>query len=426
MTEVHRRRLGSGLRVLLIPTPALHTAEVGLYAMTGPRFEKAESSGLSHFVEHCLFRGCEAFPDALAMHQEIESCGGPLFGSTARDNSLFTLSVVPRHVRRSVELLAEFVLRPTFQELDLERELILEERLQERDGEGNEVDLDNLSRRKLWPGHSLGMPILGPESNIRRFSRQDVSSHYRTTFVAPSCLVYVVGPFEPGEVLPVIERAFAPLPEGGLPRMVPVDGGKMRGFRSAYVRHDASQDDLLLSFRTPPLDDPRAVALSLLVGILSDGVSSRLQWRVCERLGLAYTIESGLDLYWDTGVLDIEASVGPEKLDRLLREVVEVLRGLKAEVPGEGEMERARERYRLGVEFTMDSPSQLAGYYAGTELYTPAHALSDRLNAVDNVQPEEIRALARELFHPENTVLTVVGELSSAQRGRLDNIARTL
>ncbi len=426
MIPVHRARLPQGMRVVILPTPQLHVVEVGVYTFAGPRFEAPSTNGLSHLLEHILFRGSQAFPDALSMHQAIEACGGPLSGSTARDNSLYSLCVAPRHTERAIELLGQFLLQPTFAELDLEKELILEERLQERDATGQEIDLDNLSRRSLWPGHSLGMPILGPETNIRRFSRKDVEGWYRRTLVGPGCLAYAAGPVDESSVLDAFKRVFSPLPSGEAPPVIGVDGEKVDGYRSVFVRHEGSQDDLLLSFRTPSLHDSRGAALQLLSGILGDGVSSRLQWRICERLGLAYTIESGLDLYWDTGALDIEASVGPGKVGKVLQEVLQALRELAEKGPDEGELARARERYRLGMEFSLDSPSKLAAWYAGADLFQTAPSLEQRLADVEGVTATQIRELARELFQPHNLALTVVGDLKAAQNARLDTLARGL
>src|SRR5450631_3375572 len=176
--RVFRARLANGLRVVTVETPYLHTATLCLYVRAGSRYETVQSNGLSHFVEHMLFRGSSQFPDSLALNRAIEELGGTLYAETGRDYSLYQIALHPRYVESGMQILGDLFGAPEFRDIELERKIVVEEILEDLDDRGRNVNVDDQSRLLAWCDHPLGYPITGPLRNVRRFSVANVRSHF--------------------------------------------------------------------------------------------------------------------------------------------------------------------------------------------------------------------------------------------------------
>jgi len=216
-------RLRNGLAVVTVETPHLHAAAVALYVRTGSRYETAANNGLSHFVEHMLFRGSASFPSSLALNRAIEERCGMLGGETGRDYSLYQVSLHPREIHDALQILGDLFASPLFSDIDLERAIVLEEILDDFDESGQRINIDDVGREHAWPRHPLGFSITGPESNIRRFTQAQVRTHFRRFHGARNLVLSVAGPLDHAKVLASAERAFGGLPAGvrQVPRPAP-------------------------------------------------------------------------------------------------------------------------------------------------------------------------------------------------------------
>ena len=207
--RVARARLPNGLRLLTIQTPHLHTASVCLYVRAGSRYETAQTNGLSHFLEHMLFRGSGRYPSSFALNLAIEELGGTLYAETGRDYSLYQITLHPKQVERGLEILGDLFATPAFRDIDLERKIVVEEILEDLDDRGRNVNVDDQSRRLAWGDHPLGFPITGPMRNVKRFSIGDVRSHFRRFYGAANMVLAVAGPLAPRQVRDQARAAFA-------------------------------------------------------------------------------------------------------------------------------------------------------------------------------------------------------------------------
>src|SRR3954452_12999202 len=176
--RVFRSLLPSGLRIVTIETPYLHTANLCLYVRAGSRYETDASNGLSHFVEHMLFRGSSRYPDSFALNLAIEEIGGTLYAETGRDYSLYQIPLQPSELGRGLAIMGDLFSTPAFRDIDLERQIIIEEILEDMDEDERNVNLDDLSRTVAWAKHPLGYTITGPLRNVRRFTVDDVRAHF--------------------------------------------------------------------------------------------------------------------------------------------------------------------------------------------------------------------------------------------------------
>ena len=422
--RVSYHRLANGLRVCTVEAPHLHGAVVALYVRAGSRYERTTSNGLSHFVEHMLFRGCAQYPNSFELNRAIEERCGMLIGETGRDYSLYQVSLHPRDLGGALDILGDLFLAPCFSDLDLERAIVLEEILDDFDEQGHRINTDDLAREILWAGHPLGFPIIGPERNIRRFSRADVARHFRRFYGARNMVLCVAGPVRRAAVLAQVRRAFGHLLPGRRLRPLPPPG-RLHGPRFRTVRSDSAQAEIQILFHALADQDPASAALIALLRVLDDGMSTRLHYRVCDQKGLAYHVSAALDPLYDTSLLEIDSACLPEKLPQLASEVMALLSDLRTTLVPAEELAKAKRRYARDVEAGFDDLEGLSSWFGGTALFsarprTPA----ERYQRVAAVSAEEIRRVARRVLQPERLVAVVVGSVDRKLSRRVERIVR--
>ncbi len=413
-----RHTLPNGLKVVTIALPHLHSVEIGFFVKSGPRYETRETNGISHFVEHTLFRGTRSIPNTFALHAEVERLGTPISASTSRDMCQYSFQVPPEHLDRATELFAEILLEPAFQDIELERRIVLEEYLMDLNEFGEDISLENRSRALLWAEHGLGMNILGTETNIRRFSRADLEAHHRRFYTACNSVLYFAGAIDPAQALETARRYFGRVPEGVPAPEVPAPKTP-RGPRYRFVENEASQIQVSLSFPGVPYTAPSYPAALLLESLLVDGMASRIPWTICERLGMSYDIDGGLESYYDTGVFDIDASIGRGKVVSLVRELLDILADMRRRPPSEEELNRARNRRLFAQRTALDNPAALASWLVGLEVHHRAPDLDEAERRYQRVSVADVQCVAEKLFRPRNLVLVVVGHLARHEKQQL-------
>jgi predicted Zn-dependent peptidase len=405
----YRDVLPSGLRVVTIETPHLHTALLAVYVRTGSRHESPGNNGVSHFLEHLFFRGSEGWPDTVKMNAAIEEVGGNLNGVTGRDLGYYYTPLHPAYLSVGMGILGDMLTRPRLTDMEVERQIILEEMLDEVDEKGRDIDLDNLSKRLLFGAHPLAMKIAGTRESVSALKHEQVLEHFARNYVTGNMVVTAAGRVKHSEVLELAERAFASLPRGPHTRETP-PRPPPPGPRFHFVAHDESQTEFRLNFLTVPEQHEDFPALQIIRRVLDDGLSSRLPFEVVEKRGLAYSISAGLDSFHDTGIFEIEAASAPEKASRVVEEVLRVLATLCAEEIPQEELKRAQRRHRMLLEFSEDSPGELAGWFGGTELFRVPETFNRRADMVDAETAAHVREVARRYFTRENLTGVAVGQ----------------
>ncbi|NQT86978.1 insulinase family protein, partial [bacterium] len=216
MIDCIREKLPNGLRLITVHMPSFHSAIALVYMRMGPRFESAETNGLSHVVEHTLFKGTERFPTPEEIAGEIDAIGGDVNGATLPEYTELYVSCHSRHFLRGLGLLAEIVLRPRFgpEHIATEREVILEEMAQYRDAAGGTGSIDELSQQLMWPRQSHAFSSLGMPGNIAAFSATDIQGHYERYRSAENMVLCVAGNFEPEAVRDTIDQTFGTVQPG--------------------------------------------------------------------------------------------------------------------------------------------------------------------------------------------------------------------
>jgi len=416
--------LDNGLRLVTVELPHLHTASVVMYAKVGSRFEDERDNGLSHFLEHMLFRGTDRHPDAYQINYAIEALGGTLYAETGRDYSLYQIVLHPRHVARGLEILGDLFASPTFRDIDLERKIIVEEILEDLDDRGRNINLDDQSRKLAWDDHPLGFPITGPLRNVRRFSVGDVRGHFQRFYGAANMVLAVAGPLTSEEIGRQAKTAFARVPRGARRKpLAPRPAGPGPRFRA--VHNEAAQTQVHILFHALAETDPGYLALRALVRVLDDGMSTRLHYQICDQKGLAYSVAGTLHSYHDAALLEIDAACAHAKLPALVTESLAMLGRFRDELVGEDELEKAKRRFVSDIESSYDDLDGLCGWFGGTELFVRADAQEKRARALARVRPEDIRTVARRVLRPERLSVTVVGSLAPTLSRKVEKLVKT-
>jgi predicted Zn-dependent peptidase len=422
--RVFRDALANGLRVVTVEAPHLHSASVALYVRAGSRYETPETNGLSHFVEHMLFRGSASYPDSFALNRAIEERGGTLYAETGRDYSLYQISLHPRELVGAVEILGDLFSTPRFGDIDRERAIVLEEILEDFDERGRKVNVDDLSREAAWPEHPLGYSIIGPARNVRRFSTADVRRHFRRYYGARNMVLCVAGRVNHQEALSAARRAFKSVSTGRRaipkkPRLV-LDGPR---FRSVW--NDSAQTQFQLLFYGLPDWDPGYMALVALLRILDDGMSTRLHYRVCDQKGLAYQVGAALEPLFDTALFEIDGACAHAKLPELMEEVLTILGEFRDKLVSPEELDKAKRRYWGDLEAGFDDLDGLCGWFGGTELFFRPYSHEERYRRMERVTADQVRAVARRVLRPERITAAAVGALDRKAANRVRTLLKS-
>jgi predicted Zn-dependent peptidase len=412
---VHKSVLDNGLRVVTVELPHLHTGMIAAYVRAGSRHEDGVRNGVSHFLEHLFFRGSQGFPDGRAMNALVEDCGGSLNGVTTRDHGYYFSQVQPARLDVPMQVLGDMLAHPLFKEIELEREVILEEILDEVDEDGRDIDVDNLSRQALFPAHPLGMKIAGSRETVLGLREDHLREQHARAYGARNLVLACAGPLEHARVLELAERHFGKLPPGDLLHETPVNGAP-RGPQLIAVQHAESQMELQISFRTPPEEDADFPVLRVIKRILDDGLASRLQTRLVEKKALAYSVGAGMDGFSDCSVFEVGCACAPRKSPEALAEMLRLLEELRDTDVPEDELLRARRKTRIWLDFTLDSPSEMIGWFGGGELlHPPVESFESWIGRIERVTAADVRRVAGKIFRRENLIACAVGPLKGVE-----------
>jgi predicted Zn-dependent peptidase len=416
--------LQNGLPVVLVPQPGVHRAVASLYLRVGSRFETEETNGLSHFLEHMVFRGTATLPTAHAQALAFERLGATLYAATHVDHGVMSVSVPPVSLEPVLSLLGEVTTAPRFSAIEVERGIVREEILEDLDDDGRDIDADNNARALMYERHPLGYTITGGIDAIERFDEAMLRAHHARHYTAANAVLCLAGRIgDPDACLRVVERCFGAMPRGEVVPALPPPNAQQRA-RFRFVENQSSQTDLRVAFRAVSERDRLEPATEMLLRVLDDGMSTRLYERICDRLGLCYDVSGMFEAYEDDGVVDIAAGVQHDRATVVVREIFALLRELAEHAPSEDELAKARDRHLWSVEAMLDDPEATAGFYGLSALAGIARTPEARHDELARVTPDDVREAARSVFRPERLSVVAVGLLRAAEEAKLERATR--
>jgi predicted Zn-dependent peptidase len=399
--------LPSGLTVLTERVPDRRSLALGVWVRNGASDEPGELLGISHFIEHMMFKGTER-RDARAIAASLESLGGHLDAFTGREEVCFYARALAENLPEVADVLADIVCRSSFAapEVDREKSVVREEIASVEDNPEDKVG--ELLAGLVWSGHALGRPILGTAETVARLDSACLRDYFRGHYRAGEIVIVAAGAVEHERVCDVVAEHFAPPDGTALPRPGPPPGF------TPVVRHEVREDlhqlHLALGTRGLGYDDPDRPAVVVLNTLLGGGMSSRLFQSVREEAGLAYSVYSAADFHRATGLVLVQLGVAPERGREALARVRQELETLVREGPGEAEVAAARFQIKGSVVMGQESVSSRMAHLAHEELYRGAYASPDeQLERVLAVTRDQVVDLARRLLPPGGFALSAVG-----------------
>lgn len=415
LEQAQASTLPGGLTVATWTMPLRRGVSVGVWARVGGLHEAETECGISHFIEHMLFKGTER-RTPLAITQDVEAVGGDLNAYTTAESTCYYAIAPARHLRTLLEVISDMLLNSTLPESEIERErqVIREEILMTRD-QPDELVNEEL-QALLWPRHALGRPLTGSPETLARLNRSALLEFLRRNYTAPNLIIAAAGPVTHEDFRDLVAEHFAGLSTEPSRTLDPGPPGAP-DTRWRVIPRPVEQTQLNLAYRTFPRSHPRRHALDVLDTLLGGSMSSRLFQSLRERLALCYSIESSSGLYSLGGGLEIQAGLDSAKFGKALRTIMEELDHLCQSRPAEAELARAKE-YLIGqTELGLEGTSSRLNYLGESLLaFGKILNLDEETEKLRLVTGSDIQSLAQELFVRDGLSLAVVAPEESAAR----------
>ena len=404
----------SGLTIATARMPHMSSVSLGIWVGVGGRFEPENVCGVSHFIEHMLFKGTKR-RSARQISQDVEGIGGYLNAFTSEENTCFYTKAGGERLEHLWNVLADMFLNSTFDpvELEKERNVIKEEYSMYLDQPHHHVQ--ELLNETLWPDQPLGRPLTGTPESLNSLTREQMIDYLRRNYVTRSTLITAAGNISHKELNELVDKVARKFPNAAPPIFKPVtvdqNAPKLRLFTK-----ETEQTQIALGIRTCSRHDERRYALRLLNVMLGENMSSRLFQTIREDNGLAYSIFSSLGFFDDVGILNISAGLDTDKLEKTLKLIMTELAVFTTNLPGTGELRRARDyvfgQLDLSLENTENQMTWLGEQFLGYGKIVSPEEVKKNLS---EITPSEIRCIAREFFRPERISLALVSPLKQAR-----------
>jgi predicted Zn-dependent peptidase len=403
----HKTVLPSGLTLLTERMPDRRSLAVGVWVRSGARDEPGEMLGISHFIEHMMFKGTER-RDAQAIATSLESLGGQLDAFTAREEVCYYARALAEHLPEVVDVLADIVCRSRFApaEVDREKSVVREEISSCEDNPEDKIN--DLLAAQVWPGHPLGQPILGTVETVDRLDAERLLGYFRSRYGPEHLVIAIAGAVDHEHAADIIARHFEP-PDG--PRL-PLSGPPPEFAPTVRhaVREDLHQLYLALGTRGVSHTDAGRYALAVLNTVLGGGMSSRLFQSVREQAGLAYSVFSAGEFYREAGVVSIHLGVAPERGCEALSRVRQELEDLSTRGPSEGEVAVARFQLKGSLLMGQESVASRMVHLAHEEIYRGEYTPpAEQVERILSVTHDQVVEMARRILRPERFTLSALG-----------------
>jgi predicted Zn-dependent peptidase len=397
-SSIRKGILSSGLRIVTEKIPSAHSVAVGVWIDTGSRDERPEENGISHFIEHCVFKGTKR-RRTHHIAQYLESVGGYLNAFTSKDNTCFYARVLRPHLARAVHLLADIVLHSTFPEREVEKEkqVVLEEM------RGTEDDPEELLHEQfelqVFGRHPLGQPIIGQEAQVRAFTSERLHRFTRQHYVGENMVIAAAGAVDHDHLIALCEQEFAPLYRGDVSRR---QRPRQRVSRHLVVHRPFQQAHIVIGCLAEGHRGRRRHQLAVLNAVLGEGMGSRLFQRIRERHGYAYNIYSFLSMFSDVSLFGVYAAVEPSRVLRATEVLYRELDILAQTSVSVRELNRAKQQLVGSLMLGLESMTNRMTRIGRDELlYGADIPVEELIKHIQSVTPEELRMLAGELFQAE-------------------------
>jgi predicted Zn-dependent peptidase len=400
--------LPNGIRLVTEAMPHVRSVAVGIWVETGSRVEPEERSGISHLIEHLVFKGTTT-RSAEQIAGAIDSVGGQMDAFTAKEHTCFYVTVLDDHLPLAADLLTDILMHPLFAAPDIEKEkaVVFQEIKMVEDTADDLVH--DLFAEQVWADHPLGRPILGRWDVVRALERELIQTHFEEEYAPARIVIAAAGHLQHAQVVDLFASRF-----NGFRRQAACRATAPPHMHSGIhmVHKPLEQVHLVVGFPGIAETAPERYALYVLNDVIGGSMSSRLFQEVRERQALAYSVHSGLQSYRDTGLFYIYAGTDAANFAKVVKALMKELRALKKDGVRADELSRAREHLKGSLMLSLESTSSRMNRLAKQELrFGTFFSLDEMLGAIDRVQPSEVEALIHRILDEERLCLLTLGPI---------------
>ncbi len=405
-TEYHKTILSSGLRVITEQVPSARSVAFGVWIDAGSRDEARDENGITHFIEHMLFKGTKTRnPREIA--SSLESLGGSLNAFTSREQTCFHAVVLDEHITQAVEIIADILMNSTLGPINLEREkLVVMEEIREVDETPSDL-IHDLFSNCYWRGQPLGWPIMGSIKNIKQMTRPRLVQHIKKHYRAGRIVISAAGNISHRKLLNLVKSRFD-FPPGDDGRGMAA--GQPENFLMKFYKNKGSQTHLCIGFPGVGFSSPERNAMLALHAYLGSGMSSVLFQKIREEKGIAYTVYTFPDFYRDNGLLGIYLAAERKKVPVAMDIVIRELKKVKRERLSVDKLSRVKEQIKGNITLSMESTMSRMSRLARQEIMMGRRvSLDESLRAVDRIMANDIIELARRILVHNAMTVTSLG-----------------
>ncbi len=407
---IRKTILENGLTIITERMSHVRSASVGIWVRSGSRHESAPLNGISHFIEHTLFKGTRN-RTSREIAVESDAIGGHVDAFTSREVASYYVKVLDEHLPRAFDLLGDLVTAPLFDstELDRERNVVLEEIKMVEDAPDDLVHETFVSN--FWPDHPLGRSILGTSDTLATFDHERVAKYFDDIYTPRNLVVAGAGNLDHDSFVEMVSRHLGGMLDRPCELSVSVPSSDPCRI---ILPKDLEQAHLVLGARCPSMVSEDRYTVHVLNVILGGGMSSRLFQTIREEHGLAYSVYSGVNAYTDAGYLAVYAATSPDQITEVIRLSMEEFNKLETEHVPESELQRAKDQLKVSIMLSLESTSARMSNLARQEIFFGRQfTLDEILDRIERVSVEDVQRIARDIFGGSELAITALGQLEN-------------
>jgi predicted Zn-dependent peptidase len=411
--EFQRNTLENGLRIVTQSMPGTRSVAVSIYVGAGSRYEAPDEAGISHLLEHLVFKGTTKRPTPQEISELIDGVGGVMNAGTDRELTVYYAKVARPHFSRAADVLTDMVRDPLVagEELEKERKVVIEELASIADSPAQLVDV--LLDATMWPDQPLGRDVAGSEASVTALTRASTLDYMHRQYVPNNIVVAVAGAIEHEEVVSFMQGALGDWRRGVPSSWFPAVDGQDTS-RIAVMYKKTEQAHIEIAVHALSNQDPDRFALDLISVILGEGMSSRLFMELREKRALCYDVHSYASHYLDTGSFAVYAGVDPKKAVEATGALVEELAKMRADGVTEDELRKAKELSKGRLLLRMEDTRSVSGWLGGQEMLNGEIRSPDEVVAlIEAVQVDDVKRIAAKLLDERKLTMALVGPFRS-------------
>ncbi len=420
---MHRKiTLENGLRIILVPQPGNLAVTVSVLVEAGSKYEAKEINGISHFLEHMVFKGTQKRPSALAISSELDGIGASYNAFTSHETTGYWAKSRKNHFEKILDVVFDIYLNPLFdsKEIEKERGVIIEEINLNEDQP--HVRVWDVFLELLYGDQPAGWRILGPKENIQKIAQEDFLNYRNSHYLPKSTVITIAGNFDEGKAVDQVKKYFSDFKIGEKNSKAKVIESQNEPLVSIKYK-DSDQTHFVLGFRAFDVFDDRRYPLGILSDILGGSMSSRLWQKVREQMGAVYYVRAGTDLFTDHGFFAVSAGVGNKKFKPVLGAVLEELKKIREEGVSNNELSMAKEHIIGRLILGLETSDDLAGFYGEQEiLERKIEEPEEVIKKIEAVKESDIINVAKDVFQNNKMNLAFIGPFKKEEEEKFKEI----